>query len=196
MKRRGLYRVRRVFFFLVNRVEHQKRTLTATKWWPFGFVFGVQLGSLEKKKTRCGPVHAALVHICTCICTTCTHVHNMHCVQGQTCNSICTCISSRICLKMGRVPRKPFSEICIPPEMGTPLGGPLYGFPRLADHFFFSESSWKPKRTQTATEVVAVWVFFCFSTRPTAMGGTDYNALGSLENLRSLLKLSLDPSAL
>ena len=44
MKRRGTYRVRRVFFFLVNRVEHQKRTQTATKWWPFGFVFGVQLG--------------------------------------------------------------------------------------------------------------------------------------------------------
>ena len=44
MKRRGMYRVRRVFFFLVNRVEHQKRTQTATKWWPFGFVFGVQLG--------------------------------------------------------------------------------------------------------------------------------------------------------
>ena len=30
--------------FLVNRVEHQKRTQTATKWWPFGFVFGAQLG--------------------------------------------------------------------------------------------------------------------------------------------------------
>ena len=44
MKQRGMYRVRRVFFFLVNRVEHQKRTQTATKWWPFGFVFGVQLG--------------------------------------------------------------------------------------------------------------------------------------------------------
>ena len=44
MKQRGMYRVRRVFVFLVNRVEHQKRTQTATKWWPFGFVFGVQLG--------------------------------------------------------------------------------------------------------------------------------------------------------
>ena len=42
-------RVRRFFVFLVNRVEHQKRTQTATKWWPFGFVFGDQLGSLEKK---------------------------------------------------------------------------------------------------------------------------------------------------
>ena len=30
---------------------------------PFGFVFGVQLGSLEKKKTRRGPVRAALVHM-------------------------------------------------------------------------------------------------------------------------------------
>ena len=28
--------------------------------------------------------------------------------------------------------------------------------------FFSSESSWKPKRTQTATEVVAVWVRFGF----------------------------------
>ena len=44
LKRRGMYRLRRVFFFLVNRVDHQKRTQTATKWWPFGFVFGVQLG--------------------------------------------------------------------------------------------------------------------------------------------------------
>ena len=32
------------FFYLVNRVEHQKRTQTATEWWPFGFAFGVQLG--------------------------------------------------------------------------------------------------------------------------------------------------------
>ena len=32
------------FSFLANRVEHQKRTQTATRWWPFGFVFGVQLG--------------------------------------------------------------------------------------------------------------------------------------------------------
>ena len=31
-----------------GRVEHQKRTQTATTLWPFGFVFGVQLGSLEK----------------------------------------------------------------------------------------------------------------------------------------------------
>ena len=46
-----------------GRVEHQKRTQTATTLWPFGFVFGVQLGSLEKKKTRRGPVRAALVHI-------------------------------------------------------------------------------------------------------------------------------------
>ena len=40
IKRRGVYRVRRVFFFLVNLVEHQKRTQTAT----------IQLGSLEKRK--------------------------------------------------------------------------------------------------------------------------------------------------
>ena len=46
-----------------GRVEHQKRTQTATTLWPFGFVFGVQLGSLEKKKTRRGPVRAALVHM-------------------------------------------------------------------------------------------------------------------------------------
>ena len=46
-----------------GRVEHQKRTQTATTLWPFGFVFGVQLGSLEKKKTRRGPVRAALVHL-------------------------------------------------------------------------------------------------------------------------------------
>ena len=46
-----------------GRVEHQKRTQTATTLWPFGFVFGVQLGLLEKKKTRRGPVRAALVHV-------------------------------------------------------------------------------------------------------------------------------------
>ena len=33
-----------------GRVEHQKRTQTATTLWLFGFVFGVQLGSLEKRK--------------------------------------------------------------------------------------------------------------------------------------------------
>ena len=33
-----------------GRVEHQKGTQTATTLWPFGFVFGVQLGSLEKRK--------------------------------------------------------------------------------------------------------------------------------------------------
>ena len=33
-----------------GRVEHQKRTQAATTLWPFGFVFGVQLGSLEKRK--------------------------------------------------------------------------------------------------------------------------------------------------
>ena len=48
MNQCGMTRVRRVFVFLVNRVEHQKLTQTATTWWPFGFVFGVQLGSLEK----------------------------------------------------------------------------------------------------------------------------------------------------
>ena len=46
-----------------GRVEHQKRSQTATTLWPFGFVFGVQLGSLEKKKTRSGAVRAALFHI-------------------------------------------------------------------------------------------------------------------------------------
>ena len=56
MKQRGTYRVRRVFFFLVNRVEHQKRTQTATKWWPFGFVFGVQLG-LRHTKSLINTVH-------------------------------------------------------------------------------------------------------------------------------------------
>ena len=33
-----------------GRVEYQKRTQTATTLWPFGFVFGVQLGLLEKRK--------------------------------------------------------------------------------------------------------------------------------------------------
>ena len=33
-----------------GRVEHQKRTQTATTLWPFRFVFGVQLGLLEKRK--------------------------------------------------------------------------------------------------------------------------------------------------
>ena len=33
-----------------GRVEHQKRTQTATTLLPFGFVFGVQLGSLEERK--------------------------------------------------------------------------------------------------------------------------------------------------
>ena len=64
MKRRGMYRVRRVFFFLVNRVEHQKRTQTATKWWPFGLVFGVQLGSLEKRNAAYA-VHAAPLYMLT-----------------------------------------------------------------------------------------------------------------------------------
>ena len=46
-----------------GRVEHQKRTQLATTLWSSRFIFGVQLGSLEKKKTRRGPVRAALVHI-------------------------------------------------------------------------------------------------------------------------------------
>ena len=33
-----------------GRVEHQKQTQTATTLWPFGFVLGVQLGSLEIRK--------------------------------------------------------------------------------------------------------------------------------------------------
>ena len=45
-----------------GRVEHQKRTQTATTLWPFGFVCGVQLGSVEKK-TRRDPGRAALLHI-------------------------------------------------------------------------------------------------------------------------------------
>ena len=35
-------------------------------------------------------------------------------------------------------------------------------FSAPAGHYFSGESSWKPKRTQTATEVVAVWVRFGF----------------------------------
>ena len=38
----------------------------------------------------------------------------------------------------------------------------IHGFPRQPGHFFSGESSLKPKRTQTATEVVAVWVRFGF----------------------------------
>ena len=39
-----------------GRVEHQKRTQTATTLRSFGFVFGVQLGSLEKQNAaRTGP---------------------------------------------------------------------------------------------------------------------------------------------
>ena len=60
-----------------GRVEHQKRTQTATTLWPFGFVFGVQLGSLEKKKARRGPVRAALVHIHVHICIYTCAMHNM-----------------------------------------------------------------------------------------------------------------------
>ena len=45
-----------------GRVEHQKRTQTATTLWPFGFVFGVRLGSLEKRK-RGVPGTAALLQI-------------------------------------------------------------------------------------------------------------------------------------
>ena len=39
--------LRRMKYFLTdlsNRVEHQKRNQPAIKKWPFGFVFGVQLG--------------------------------------------------------------------------------------------------------------------------------------------------------
>ena len=48
--------------YAAGRVEHQKRTQTATTLWPFGFVFGVQLSSLEKKLRR-EPVRAVMVHI-------------------------------------------------------------------------------------------------------------------------------------
>ena len=51
---------------------------------------------------------------------------------------------------------------------------PLHGFPRWPDHFFLVnrvENQTEPNRTQTATE----WWRCGFSTRPTAMGGTDYN---------------------
>ena len=37
-------------FSVEGRVEDQKRTQTANTLWPFGFVFGVQLGLLEKRK--------------------------------------------------------------------------------------------------------------------------------------------------
>ena len=47
--------------FAEGRVENQKRTQTASTFWAFGFVFGYQLGLLEK--TRRGQVHAALVHV-------------------------------------------------------------------------------------------------------------------------------------
>ena len=49
-----------------GRVEHQKRTQTATTLWPFGFVFGVQLGLLEKRKRGVpGTCRAAsFEHIC------------------------------------------------------------------------------------------------------------------------------------
>ena len=43
-----------------GRVEHQKRTQTAALL-SFGFVFGVQLGSLEKLRRE--PVRAVMVHI-------------------------------------------------------------------------------------------------------------------------------------
>ena len=33
-----------------GRVKDQKQTQTATTLWPFGFVLGGQLGSLEKRK--------------------------------------------------------------------------------------------------------------------------------------------------
>ena len=55
--------VRYELFFLVNRVDYQKRNQTAREWSPFGFVFGVQLDLLEKKTTRRGLVRATLVHM-------------------------------------------------------------------------------------------------------------------------------------
>ena len=78
--------VHATFCFLVNRVENQKQTQTATKWWPFGFIFGVQLGSLERKKRglELGPVRAALVdiyekkykcHICVLLVIEIVHGH-------------------------------------------------------------------------------------------------------------------------
>ena len=50
------------------RVEQQKRIQTASTLWPFGFVFGIQLDSLENL-TRRERVHAALVHMMTSLYT-------------------------------------------------------------------------------------------------------------------------------
>ena len=43
------------------------------------------------------------------------------------------------------------------------------------------ENQNEPKRPQGGDRLGSFW----FSTRPTAMGGTDYNALGLWDNLRS-----------
>ena len=47
-----VFRVRRVTFFQVNRVEHQKLNQTATEWWPFGWVSGVQLDLRQWEDTN------------------------------------------------------------------------------------------------------------------------------------------------
>ena len=53
------------------------------------------------------------------------------------------------------------------------------------------ENQNEPKRSQSGGRLGSFW----FSTRPTAMGGTDYNGIiGQIEKL--LLKLSHNPSAL
>ena len=51
---------------------------------------------------------------------------------------------------------------------------PLHGFPRWPDHFFLgnrAENQNEPKRPQNGGRLGSFW----FSTRPTAMEGTDYN---------------------
>ena len=59
----------------------------------------------------------------------------------------------------------------------------LHGFPRWPDHFFLVnrvENQNEPKQPQSG-RLGSFW----FSTRPTAMGGTDNNAVGLWDNLRS-----------
>ena len=72
--------VNRISFFYVNRVEHQKRNQPAIEKWPFGFVFGVQLGlrqtqaliKTSKKNLRRTSVLVVLpllgLNQCLCVC--------------------------------------------------------------------------------------------------------------------------------
>ena len=65
------------------------------------------------------------------------------------------------------------------------LGGVNYTVFRARRITFFLanrvENQNEPKRPQGGDRLGSFW----FSTRPTAMGGTDYNALGLWDNLRS-----------